>query len=264
MPLGFLRTWTNSTQASGVYAMGTSDAACMPPRMAATAIGRAVPTGCRSMPRPPRRPTWPPSKCPVSGEDPGRGLLEFGDLLLGAADFGRIDVADGCDFGVAFLHEPIQHVNEALASVAQSEDGNAHPRDGGDGEVKGTAGEAGGFDFGGEDFIQRSRISGRVNELSTPPSPSKPPPEENRVCACSEDRKSGALRFQFIDPGFAGRQDEFGQRSASPLRLTKSMSDVSIQRMRDPARIGNAVGSGRRFCRGIPGACPVHRTGRAF
>ena len=32
-------TWTNSTQAFGVYAMGTSDAACMPPRMAATAIG---------------------------------------------------------------------------------------------------------------------------------------------------------------------------------------------------------------------------------
>ena len=95
-----------------------------------------------------------------SGEDPGHGLLEFGDLLLGAADFGRVDVADGRDFGVAFLHEPIQHVNEALASVAQSEDRNAHPRDGGDGEVKGTASEAGGFDFGGEDFIQRSRISG--------------------------------------------------------------------------------------------------------
>ena len=95
-----------------------------------------------------------------AGEDPGRGLLEFGDLLLGAADFGRVDVADGRDFGVAFLHEPIQHVNEALASVAQSEDRNAHLRDGGDREVKSTASEAGGFDFGGEDFIQRSRFGG--------------------------------------------------------------------------------------------------------
>ena len=85
--------------------------------------------------------------------------MKFSNLVLGSAYFSGIDVADGRDFGMAFLYEPIEHINEALAAVAQSEDGDAHPRDGGDAEVKGTAGEAGGFDFGGEDFIQ-SRFGG--------------------------------------------------------------------------------------------------------
>ena len=180
--------------------------------------------------------------------------MEFGDLLLGAADFGRVDVADGRDFGMAFLYEPIEHVNEALAAVAQSEDGDAHPRDGGDAEVKGTAGESGGFDFGGEDFIQRSRFS-RAGKPSTPgllelaaPFPSSPASSRAAFCCRSTTESKDSFLTCSLRPfsaadSLSGFDAEAGDAFfKSNARVTGAiagadaivMSDGSMERWRLP------------------------------
>ena len=97
--------------------------------------------------------------------------MKLGNLFLGALNFGRVDVADGRDFGVAFLYEPIQHVNQALSAVAQPKHSNAHPRDWSDTQVKGVASDAGGFDFGRQCLIQRDGVgrTGKGTQGATEP-----------------------------------------------------------------------------------------------
>jgi len=64
--------------------------------------------------------------CVTSGECPRGVLLEFCNARRGLFNLGGVDVADGCDFGVAFSHEPLQHVDQAAAPVAEPDEGDAH------------------------------------------------------------------------------------------------------------------------------------------
>jgi hypothetical protein len=56
--------------------------------------------------------------------------LEFCNARRGLFNLGGVDVADGRDFGVAFSHEPLQHVDQAAAPVAEPDEGDAHFRQG--------------------------------------------------------------------------------------------------------------------------------------
>ena len=61
-----------------------------------------------------------------SGNDP----LKRSDLFLCSLDFLGVDVADRRDFRMSFLHQPIEHVNQALAAVAETKKSNSNLGDG--------------------------------------------------------------------------------------------------------------------------------------
>ena len=79
----------------------------------------------------------------VSGEDAGSVGLELGNAVERPLDLVGIDVADGGDLGVSPANQPLKHVDQAAAPVAQTEQGNPHGGQGFRGEVKHGALELG-------------------------------------------------------------------------------------------------------------------------
>ena len=80
----------------------------------------------------------------------GNTRLKSTDLFQCLIHLGAIDIGDCGDFGVALLNEPLQHVNQTLPAIAQSEQSNSNFWEGFRLQIKGTAVNPGSLDFVGD------------------------------------------------------------------------------------------------------------------